>query len=44
MLNGFVGYQFVEDGSAVSFFGILVSGIAVTTGVTLVSMDVGSRL
>jgi hypothetical protein len=40
MLNGLVGYQFVEDGGALSVLGTLLAGLLVTALVTIVSLDV----
>ena len=40
MLNGFVGYQFVEDGGAASFFGIFVTGLIWFVLATLFALDV----
>lgn len=44
LLNGLVGYQLVEDGSFVSFFGIFFSTLAVAVGVTLLGYDIQAGL
>lgn len=44
MLNGAVGYQLVEDGSPLSFFSILLSGAAITAGVSIIALDAASSV
>jgi hypothetical protein len=42
LVNGLVGYQFIEDGTKLSFFGIFLSTVAVIAGVTVVAFDMAS--
>ena len=44
MVNGFVGYQWIEDGSWVSWLGTLLSGLVWTVVVTVLALDVPFKI
>eukprot|EP00158_Paraphelidium_tribonemae_P001517 Partr_v1_DN24501_c0_g1_i1_m19680 putative Export control protein len=44
LMNGLVGFQLVEDGAALSFFGILASGLVWVAVGTIFSLDISQSL